>query len=219
MDTNSKRGRPQRWPFLLLVCASIASGAQTAQQLAEKVDRHYNTLKSLSVEFTQQYDGMGMHKRESGSLLLKKPGRMRWTYSQPLGKLFLLDGKFAYFYSPGDSQVQRIPAKQLDDLRSPLRFLLGHTQLAKELSNLTMTSTDGGFLLSGVPKGMEKRVASLSLVVTAEGLIRSMKIEEIDGAITSFTFSGERPSAPAPDAAFIFAAPQGVPVVQGLPPV
>ena len=58
---------------------------------------------------------------------------------QPVGKVFVLDGKFAWFYTPGDAQATRVPAKQLDDLRSPLRFLLGHTQLKKELDNL-----DGG---------------------------------------------------------------------------
>lgn len=214
------RGQLKRWPLaLLLAVAAVACHAQTAPQLADKVDHHYNALKSLSLQFSQQYDGMGMHKRDRGVLLLKKPGRMLWTYSEPAGKLFVLDGKFAYFYSPGDSQVQRVAAKQLDDLRSPLRFLLGHTQLAKELNGLTATPIDGGYLLSGMPKGMERRVSSINLVVTAEGVIRSMKIEEVDGAVTSFAFSGEQPNAPAPDASFVFSAPPGVPVVPGLPPV
>jgi len=67
---------------------------------------------------------LGINRTESGTLLLLKPGRMKWDYSSPAGKLFLLDGRYAWFYSKGDPQVQRIPAKELDDLRSPLRFLL-----------------------------------------------------------------------------------------------
>ncbi len=74
-----------------------------------------------------------MDKTESGTLVLKKPGRMRWTYDQPAGKVFVLDGKSCVVIHPGTDQAQRVPAKQLDDLRSPLRFLLGHTQLKKEL--------------------------------------------------------------------------------------
>ena len=74
-----------------------------------------------------------MQRTESGTLLLVKPGRMKWEYSSPPGKIFLLDGKYAWFYTKGDAQVQRIPAKELDDLRSPLRFLLGHTNLEKEI--------------------------------------------------------------------------------------
>ncbi len=108
------------------------ASAPRAQDIAQKVDRHYNQLRSLKAGFTESYEGLGMRRTESGTLLLLKPGRMKWEYSSPAGKLFLLDGKYAWFYSRGDSQVQRIAARELDDLRSPLRFLLGHTQLERE---------------------------------------------------------------------------------------
>jgi hypothetical protein len=100
---------------------------------------------------------MGIDREESGTLLLRKPGKMHWSYSDPAGKIFLLDGKYAWFYSPGDAQVERVSAAQLDDLRSPLRFLLGHTQLQKELDGLTLSSTADGLELSGVPKGDAKQ--------------------------------------------------------------
>ena len=161
-----------------------------------------------------------MRRTESGTLLLLKPGRMKWEYSDPPGKLFLLDGKYAWFYSRGDSQVQRIPAKELDDLRSPLRFLLGHTELEKELSSLSLAAAPNGqFTLTGQPKGQEKRVARLTLTVTADGTITGIEIEEADGALTRFTFTGEQPNAPVPPETFHFAPPPGVPVVDALPPV
>jgi outer membrane lipoprotein carrier protein len=211
----------------LLVAASLLPTILCAQQrlpsahdLAQKVDSHYNQLHSLKSGFTESYEGMGIRRTESGMLLLLKPGRMKWEYSEPAGKLFLLDGKFAWFYSLGDSQVQRISAKELDDLRSPLRFLLGHTQLERELNNLTLAPAAGGrFTLTGQPKGQEKRVARLALTVTADGTITGIEIEEPDGALTRFTFTGEQPNAPVPAEAFRFKAPAGVPVVDALPPV
>jgi outer membrane lipoprotein carrier protein len=187
--------------------------------MATKVDHHYNALRSLRVQFTESYAGMGMTRTENGTMLLKKPGKMRWTYSSPAGKLFVLDGKYAWFFAPGDAQVQRLPASQLDDLRSPLRFLLGHTQLEKELSNLTISPSKDGFTLSGAPRGMEKRIASITLSVTPEGAIYRMNIEEIEGARTSFTFTDEQPNAPVTAADFVFQQPAGVPIVEGLPPV
>jgi outer membrane lipoprotein carrier protein len=192
----------------------------SAHDLAQKVDTHYNQLHSLKAGFTESYEGMGIRRTESGMLLLLKPGRMKWEYSEPAGKLFLLDGTFAWFYSRGDSQVQRISAKELDDLRSPLRFLLGHTQLERELSNLTLAPVAGGrFTLTGQPKGQEKRVARLTLTVTSDGTITGIEIEEPDGALTRFAFTGEQPNAPVPAEAFRFKAPAGVPVVDALPPV
>jgi outer membrane lipoprotein carrier protein len=145
---------------------------------------------------------------------------MRWDYASPPGKLFLLDGKYAWFYLKGDPQVQRMESKQLDDLRSPLRFLLGHTELEKEMGSLAVSPAAGGlFTLAGVPKGQEKRVSRLALTVTADGVITAIEIEESDGAITRFTFTGEAPNAAIPADAFRFTAPAGVPVVDAAPPV
>jgi outer membrane lipoprotein carrier protein len=187
--------------------------------IVRKVDDHYNRLTSLRARYSEHYAGMGMDRTESGTLLLKKPGRMRWTYDQPVGKVFVLDGKFAWFYTPGDSQAQRIPAKQLDDLRSPLRFLLGHTQLAKELDGLAVTPAAGGFRITGVPKGMSQRLKLLTLNVTSDGAIRAMRLEEVDGAVTEFSFTELHENMPAKDSDFLFVPPAGVSVVDGLPPI
>ena len=192
----------------------------SATQLASAVDHHYNQLHSLRVRFTESYEGMGMDRRETGVLMLEKPGRMRWNYAEPPGKVFVLDGKYGWFYTPGDAQVQQIPAKKLDDLRSPLRFLLGHAQLAKELSGLTMTPADNGqFRLQGVPKGMEQRVRSLEVTVTADGTIHAMTLEELDGSRTSFAFTEEEENPSLAAGSFRFEPPAGVPVVEGTPPV
>ena len=208
---------------LFLVIASGAAFPQssplTAHDLAQRVDKHYNQLHSLKCGFTQTYDGLGMKRSESGTLLLVKPGRMKWDYSSPPGKLFLLDGSYSLFYSPGDPQVQRIPTKELDDLRSPLRLLLGHTKLEKELDSLTVKPGPGGeFILSGVPKGLEKRVSHLALTVSADGTINEIAVEETDGALTRFRFTDEKPDVAIPPGTFHFTAPAGVPIVDALPP-
>ncbi len=207
--------------FCATALLSFGQGSSpSARDLAQRVDRHYNQLHSLRAGFTESYEGLGMLRTESGTLLLLKPGRMRWDYSQPAGKLFLLDGKYAWFYSRGDSQVQRIQAKELDDLRSPLRFLLGHTELEKELNRLTLQPAQNGqFKLSGQPRGQESRVARLSLTVTDDGAITAIEIEETDGALTRFTFTAQQPNAPVPVESFHFTPPLGVPVVDALPPV
>jgi outer membrane lipoprotein carrier protein len=222
------KGQHSRWPLLsmavLMAFWAKPIPAQTpspqAAQLAAAVDSHYDALRSLRVHFAETYRGLGAERTESGDLLLRKPGRMRWTYSDPAGKVFVVDGGWAWFYSPGDAQVQRIPAKELNDLRSPLRFLLGHTRIEKELGDLTAAPAEGGlFTLRGVPSGAKQRIQFLSLAVDAAGTIHSMTIEEVGGARTRFTFTDERPNAPAPAADFRFEPPAGLPVVNGLPPI
>jgi outer membrane lipoprotein carrier protein len=198
--------------------------APSAAALAKTVDAHYNHLQSMQARYTERYRGMGMDRTETGTLLLKKPGRMRWAYDSPAGKVFLLDGKNAITYTPGDAQAQEIPEKELDDLRSPLRFLLGHTELAKELTGLTLTLVkleDGsvGYALAGTPKVMDARVHSIALTVDASGEIHGMRIEETDGATTDFSFSGVKENVVTKDADFVFVAPPGVEVVKGAKPI
>jgi len=192
---------------------------QSTHDLAQRIDHHYNQLHSLKAQFTEEYEGLGRARSENGTLLLLKPGRMRWDYANPPGKLFLLDGKYAWFWAKGDPQVERMGAKQLDDLRSPLRFLLGHTQLEKEIDHLSMTpAANGSFTLAGVPHGQEKRVERLSLAVTADGVITGIQIRETDGAETRFTFTGEQVNASLPDGTFRFTPPPGVRVVDAMSP-
>src|SRR5450631_1706860 len=123
--------------FVALICTSLS--AQTdVHAIADKVDQRYNHLQTLEAQFAETYLGAGMTRTESGTLTLKKPGRMRWDYDQPRPKMFLTDGTTSWFYVPGERQVRRAPVKQLDDLRSPLRYLLGKTNLEKELDGLSL---------------------------------------------------------------------------------
>ena len=201
--------------LLALLCVTQAH----AQDLVRHVDDHYNHLRSLRAHYTEHYTGMGMDRTESGTLTLRKPGLMRWSYDAPNGKLFVLDGRYAWFYTPGDAQVSRAPAKQLDDMRSPLRLLLGHTQLAKELDNLTTAPDGANFRISGVPKGMTQRVRLLTLTVTSTGAIARMKLEETDGATTEFNFTQMEEDIPLPASDFTFTPPHGVPIVNAQPPI
>ena len=207
----------------LLILALLVPGAQAqnqAQDILHKVDDHYNHLASLRTRYTEHYSGMGLDRTESGTLTLKKPGRMRWVYdaaSGKPGKLFVLDGSFAWFYTPGDPTVQRIPARQLDDMRTPLRLLLGHTQLQKELDRITVTPTGDTILITGVPNGMEQRIKLLTLRVTPTGAIQTMKLEELSGSITEFAFTGMEENAKVQDGDFKFIPPPGVSIINSMP--
>ena len=191
----------------------------TAAQLAKRVDDRYDHLRSLQTRYTERYRGMGIDRTETGTLLLRKPGRMRWSYDAPAGKVFVLDGKDAISYTPGDAQANRLPAKQLNDLQSPLRFLLGHTALAREFDSLSVAPVEGGYSLSGVPKGMAQRIRNVFFTVDGQGVIRGLQIDEINGSITSFLFTDMHENVPAPDSAFTFTPPPGVTVVNGSAPL
>ncbi len=194
--------------------------SRAEETILRRVDAHYNHLHSLRTEFTERFDGLGLHRVESGTLLLSKPGRMRWTYTEPKGKLFVLDGQFAYSYTPGDGQVQRLPTRQIDDLRSPLRLLLGKTELRRELTGIVVhPAADGGATIAGRPVVAQGRLQSVQLQVDAAGQIESLQLTEVDGSTTGFTFRSTADNVPVTGGDFRFTPPPGVPVVDGLAPI
>src|SRR6476620_3169393 len=89
--------------FLLAVCAFGADAQLDA--LLKGVENRYNKAKTLQVLFKEVYTTAGkMKRRESGTLTLKKPGKMRWQYSQPAGKLFVSDSKWLWLYTPDENR-------------------------------------------------------------------------------------------------------------------
>ncbi len=174
----------------------------------------------MQADFTETYTGAGMTRTESGTLLLKKPGQMRWNYDQPRAKLFVTDGHTAWFYVPGEKQARRTSIKQLDDLRSPLRYLLGKTKLEKELEGLSLAPDQkpmnaGDVVLRGVPKGMRDRVEETLLEIAPDGLITRIVVEELDGSITEFRFHQQKENVQLADQEFHFVPPPGVEIVAG----
>jgi outer membrane lipoprotein carrier protein len=206
---------------LLAACLlTVTAWAQNdVHAIAGRVDQRYNNLQSLEAQFTETYRGTGISRVESGTLLLKKPGKMRWDYREPRAKLFVSDGKTAWFYVPGEQQVRRAPVKKLDDLRSPLRYLLGKTKLEKEFRSLSLVPdvkpiAAGDVVLRGVPKGMEDRVSQVLLEVTPDGKLRRIVIEETDGSTTEFQFTDQKENVPIADSRFRFTPPPGVETVE-----
>src|SRR5258708_33536670 len=129
--------------LILLLPSKPTVIARDVHAIAAAVDQHYNHLRSLQAQFTEIYRGSGIERTESGTLWLakaglKKPGKMRWEYRSPREKLFVSDGKNAWFYVPEERQARKTSVKKLDDIRSPLAFLLGKSKLEKELSGLSL---------------------------------------------------------------------------------
>lgn len=211
---------------LILVLAAWAPSTPAQSEstpdvhkIAKAVDDKYNHLRSLEADFSETYHGLGIDRTESGVLWLKKPGKMRWEYRSPTEKLFISDGKDAWFYVPADRQVRKTSVKKLEDLRSPLAFLLGKTRLEKELDGLALApevpAAKSDVVLRGVPKAMAERVSQVKLEIDANSLIRRIIVEEVDGAVTEYRFSNLKENVQVPDDRFQFSPPAGSEVIEG----
>jgi outer membrane lipoprotein carrier protein len=206
--------------LFLLAAIAIPVQAQDIHQLAQAVDAHYNHLRSLQSDFTEIYRGEGAERVESGTLWLKKPRKMRWEYRSPKEKLFISDGEVVWFYLPEERQLRKTSLRKLDDLRSPLAFLLGKTKLENELRGLSKAVDQsplgaGNILLRGMPQAMAGQASEVLLEITPSDQIVRIVLMEGDGATTEFRFAGWKENLALSDSLFQFTPPPGVETVEG----
>jgi outer membrane lipoprotein carrier protein len=211
--------------LMLAIALPACAGTDDVHSIAAAVDEHYNHLSSLQAEFTEIYRGAGMERTESGTVWLKKPGmkkpgKMRWEYRSPREKLFVSDGNDAWFYVPDDRRAQKTSARKLDDLHSPLAYLLGKTKLENELHGLSLAPDyppleAQNVVLRGVPQSMADRVSEVVVEITPAHQIARIILDEVDGSSTEYRFKDQKEDVSVADAQFRFRPPAGTETIEG----
>ncbi|WP_416222066.1 LolA family protein [Sphingomonas sanguinis] len=100
---------------MAMVAAPVPALAQASGDLAA-VQRHLQSVQTMTADFTQT-DRAG--KVLTGTLTMKKPGKIRFQYEKGVPLLIVADGGALTFIDYSVKQVQRWPIKN-----SPLGVLL-----------------------------------------------------------------------------------------------
>jgi outer membrane lipoprotein carrier protein len=205
-------------PLRLLLCllpVSLAAQTVDLAPVLKAVEARYNRAETLQVSFREAYTGPGQPRRtESGTLLLRKPGRMRWDYTSPEGKLFVSDGKFLWLYTPSNHQVEKMKIKESDDMRAPLAFLLGKLHFDKEFRNIQHNSVAGGIRITADPKTDTLPYTKVEFVVAPDSIIRRVQVTGYDQSILEFDFDQEKLNPPLEAKLFQFRMPPGAELVE-----
>ena len=198
---------------LVAVCATAS--ATPLDTLLKGVEARYNKAKTLQVLFQEEYTPPGHARRtESGLLLLRKPGKMRWEYSQPAGKLFVSDGKLLWLYTPSENRVEKMKFQESDDMRAPLAFLLGKLHFDKEFRNIQGKPEGADTRITAEPKTDNLPYSSVEFVVAPDNHIREVKVTGFDRSVLHFTFDQERLDPKLDDNLFHFEVPKGAELVE-----
>jgi outer membrane lipoprotein carrier protein len=187
----------------------------TLDALLRSVEVRYNRAQSLKLDFSETYAGMGHapSHTESGTLYLRKPGRMRWEYSAPAGKLFVSDGKDVFLYTPDQNRVEKSKLKQSEDMRAPLAFLLGKLDFSREFQSFETHPDGPNTWIAAVPKNQNLEYTKVEFLADPSGEILRLKVAGIGNSRLDFTFSNEKLNAPVTESLFVFHAPAGAEVV------
>jgi outer membrane lipoprotein carrier protein len=204
--------------WLLLLCLPVSlAAAEDLAPLLKRVETRYNRAQTLQVMFNESYTAPGQPRRaESGTLLLRKPGRMRWIYTAPQGKLFVSDGKFLWLYTPSNKQVEKMKLKESDDMRAPLAFLLGRLHFDKEFNNVQAQPVAGGTRITAKPKTDTLPYTDVEFVVGAYDQIRHVQVIGYDKSVLEFDFDQEKLNPQLDAKLFQFHMPPGAELVESV---
>jgi len=199
-----------------LLASAAWGGSPPPDALLKSVEARYNRSQSLKLDFSETYAGIGHSpsRTESGTLFLRKPGKMRWEYASPTGKLFVCDGKDVFLYTPDQRRVEKSRLKESEDMRAPLAFLLGKLDFAREFQSFETRPEGENTWIAAVPKSQNVEYTKVEFLATPSGEIVRLKVTGIGNATLDFTFSNEQLNAPVAPALFVFHPPAGVELVE-----
>jgi outer membrane lipoprotein carrier protein len=187
-----------------------------APEVAAALQKKYDRIADFTADFVHEAEGGLLRKKqiESGTVRVKKPGKMRWDYKSPEPKLFLSDGHRIYLHVPADNQVIISPVPEQDQATTAVLFLVGKGNLTRDF---TVTYADGGgpdtYALRLQPKLPERDYDWLQLVVDRRTLqIRTLTAADSQGGRSTFQFSNFKENTGLSDKTFTFKIPRGADV-------
>ena len=196
--------------LLLLPTAAMADGAIDLPKLLKDIESRYNRAATLQLTFQEIYTFQGRPRTpERGELLLRKPGRMRWQYTKPAGKLLVSDGKDIFYYNAESNRAERMRVKDAEDMRAPLAFLVGRLDFSRDFREYTTRWEGGKIWVTCLPKSDKLPYTQVAFLTSTGGRIDHVRVVGQDRSVIDFDFSGEVINPSISDQAFHFQIPPG----------
>ncbi len=193
--------------------------SETPEDLQRALQRRYDLVRDFTADFTHTYEGGVLRTTlvESGAVLIKKPGRMRWDYREPERKLYLSDGEHLFSYLPEDRQVIVGDLPGADEATTPALFLAGRGSFATDFTAAFDTVDDpppDSRVLRLTPTRAERDFEFLIVVVDAPSLaIVRLMAYDLQGGVSTFFFSNLRENVGLSDRPFTFEIPSDADVI------
>lgn len=184
------------------------------KQTIEKIQAQFDKVEDFSAQFTQLYHDKVLKNDVSseGSVKFKKPGLMRWDYTKPTPKSFIVDGKSLWVHQPNDKMAMVDKCFKQDTLTASLSFLWGSGNISKQFDAQYFNGQFGDATDLNVqltPKVKSPNYKRLILVVDAEKFqVKQSIVVDLAGNTNQFKFSGMQQNKNLKAADFAFTPPK-----------
>lgn len=213
------------------VAPSSAQQEVTAEVVAARIQAFYDQTSSVQASFHQTYflKLYDRYERSSGRVVFKKPGKMRWDYAQPNGKVIVADGSRVLVYEPPETGEQNGQGFEQDmeqnQLPAAFSFLTGTGRLQDQFTFRLLDARRQGFpdgnvleLRPRAPTPHYERVVFYVRMIerggSTAGIVQRVLIIDSSGNRNRFDFSELQFDRGVPESRFQYRFPAGTRMVQ-----
>jgi chaperone LolA len=204
--------------WFTLVAAHAAEPAADPNAAALKgvlsaLSTKYGPADVIRGSFTQTTKNAYGDQVQQGTVVLKRPGKIRWE-SGPDGKQIVCDGSTLWYYDPAEKQVLRM--KNVGEQAASSYAVLQSMDKLGDLFAVQLVSGDvsHGFELLLRPKdGQDAQFKQIVVDVDAKTNLDVVKVTDPFDSVTTIDFTQLSLGGSADDKTFTFQVPSGVAVV------
>ncbi len=203
--------------FILAALLSVAAAlSPDVKALLDRVTAFYQDGAAHEASFTQIYTpaGFATARRESGTVWIQAPQRLRFDYVAPEKKIFTYDSGEGRLLTPEDRQLTVRKLSAEDRARLPIVFLSDPSELDRQYA-ITLEQGDGtGARLLLTPRSPRPDLAWLRLSVAADGTLTGLAYEDSSGSRSEFRFEAWRKEKPRPAGDYRITGPPGTRILE-----
>jgi len=113
---------------------SLSGFSQNAADIASRTEQKLRSLISFQAEFKQVYysSSVSTPLTEYGTVYYKRPGLMKWAYSEPEEKTVLLTENKIQYYFPEDNQLLIQDTTDEEQSNNIMSLLTGKTHILQD---------------------------------------------------------------------------------------
>ncbi|MFQ5674016.1 MAG: outer membrane lipoprotein chaperone LolA [Nitrospinales bacterium] len=179
----------------------------------DAIQKRYDFVKTFKAEFVQKayIKMMGQSQESRGSVYIKKPGKMKWTYTSPEPQVLISNNKTLWLYLPEDRQVTKALIRDIYTDNTPALFLSGKARLSDTFDVANVSREPGKITVILTPKRKDRGLERLVLLADDKNYqITGSTVYDGLGNQTEILFSQIEINPKFPDDLFDFKVPAGV---------
>lgn len=195
----------------ILLCGLLFSGFASAGGI-DQLKAFWAETPAAQGTFVQSVAAKSGRKPQnsSGSFMLARPGKLRWSYEKPYKLLLVADGERLWSY---DADLNQVTVGKVDKAlgATPAALLTGEG-LDRHFTLAEAGAADGLEIVDAVPKAVDSTFARVRIGLS-NNLPRLMEVQDNFGQTTTLLFTDFNPNPMLAKDAFRFVPPKGADVV------